>query len=92
MARWWARMETIIPYRRKRAGRSGHVRVVGASHVSHAPHYLWRQVCRSYVWFRKRRPSARWTRGVRGRGDYQLKATFIREVTGASAMSPLHRW
>jgi hypothetical protein len=29
-------------------------------YVRHAPHYFWRQVCRGYVWFRKRWPSAPW--------------------------------
>ncbi len=57
MARWWARMETIIPYRRTRAAEAGPA-ALWRFHVRHAPHYLWRQVCRSYVWFRKRRPSA----------------------------------
>lgn len=57
MARWWARMETIIPYRRKRAAERGAATLLGF-YVRHAPHYLWRQVCRGYVWFRKRRPGA----------------------------------
>ena len=60
MARWWARLETIIPYRRKRAAEQGPA-ALRRFYVSHAPHYLWRQVCRSYVWLRKRRPPARWT-------------------------------
>jgi radical SAM superfamily enzyme YgiQ (UPF0313 family) len=57
MARWWARMETIIPYRRTRAAEEG-PSALWRFYVSHAPHYLWRQVCRSYVWFRKGRSSA----------------------------------
>jgi radical SAM superfamily enzyme YgiQ (UPF0313 family) len=60
MARWWARLETIIPYRRKRAAAEG-PSALRRFYVSHALHYLVRQVCRSYVWLRKRRPSARWT-------------------------------
>jgi magnesium-protoporphyrin IX monomethyl ester (oxidative) cyclase len=60
MARWWARLETIIPYRRKRAAEEG-TAALRRFYLSHVPHYLWRQVCRSYVWLRKRRPSARWT-------------------------------
>lgn len=57
MARWWARMETIIPYRRKRAAKEGPA-AVARFYVRHIPHYAWRQVCRTYVWFRKRSPSA----------------------------------
>lgn len=57
MARWWARMETIIPYRRKRAAEHGRV-AVARFYVRHVPHYAWRLVCRSYVWFRKRTPTA----------------------------------
>jgi radical SAM superfamily enzyme YgiQ (UPF0313 family) len=57
MARWWARMETIIPYRRTRAAERGVSALLGF-YVRHAPHYGWRQVCRTYVWFRKRRPAA----------------------------------
>jgi anaerobic magnesium-protoporphyrin IX monomethyl ester cyclase len=60
MARWWARMETIIPYRRTRAARAGRVALAGFF-VRHAPHYAWRQVCRAYVWLRKRWPAAPWT-------------------------------
>ena len=56
MARWWARMETIIPYRRTRAARQGPVALLRFS-VRHAPHYAWRLVCRSYVWLRRRWPS-----------------------------------
>jgi magnesium-protoporphyrin IX monomethyl ester (oxidative) cyclase len=59
MARWWARMETIIPYRRKRAATVGRLELA-RFYVRHAPHYFWRQVCRGYVWFRKRWPSAPW--------------------------------
>jgi anaerobic magnesium-protoporphyrin IX monomethyl ester cyclase len=58
MARWWARMETIIPYRRKRAARAGAFALL-RFHLTHLPHYVWRQVVRSYVWFRKARPSPR---------------------------------
>jgi anaerobic magnesium-protoporphyrin IX monomethyl ester cyclase len=57
MARWWARMETIIPYRRKRATERGTSSLL-RFYVEHAPHYLWRRVCRTYVWFRRRFPSA----------------------------------
>jgi anaerobic magnesium-protoporphyrin IX monomethyl ester cyclase len=56
MARWWARMETIIPYRRKRAAALGTSALL-EFYVRHTPHFLWRQVCRTYVWMRKRRPS-----------------------------------
>ncbi len=59
MARWWARMETIIPYRRKRAAAEGVAALLGF-YASHVPHYVWRQACRTYVWARKRRPSAPW--------------------------------
>jgi hypothetical protein len=56
MARWWARMETILPFRRTRAaarGRSALLRF----YLTHAPHYGWRQACRLYVWWRRRWPA-----------------------------------
>ena len=56
IARWWARMETIIPYRRTRAAKEGGA-ALGRFYVRHAPQYAWRQACRLYVWFRKRWPS-----------------------------------
>jgi anaerobic magnesium-protoporphyrin IX monomethyl ester cyclase len=52
MARWWSRMETIIPYRLKRAREQG-AGAVARFYVKHVPHFLWRQYCRAYVWFRK---------------------------------------
>jgi radical SAM superfamily enzyme YgiQ (UPF0313 family) len=67
MARWWARMETIIPYRRKRAAKEG----LGALlrfYANHAPHYAWRTACRAYVSYRKRYPAAKATAG--GTGDF----------------------
>jgi radical SAM superfamily enzyme YgiQ (UPF0313 family) len=57
MARWWARMESIIPYRRKRAAEQGALTLL-RFYARHTPHYLWRQVCRTYVGLRKRFPSA----------------------------------
>jgi radical SAM superfamily enzyme YgiQ (UPF0313 family) len=59
MARWWARMETIIPYRRARAADLGRA-ALARFYARHAPHYVWRQVCRAYVSLRKRRPPP-WT-------------------------------
>jgi radical SAM superfamily enzyme YgiQ (UPF0313 family) len=59
MARWWARMETIIPYRRKRAAKKG-AGALARFYVEHVPHYVWRQACRTYVWYRKRQPTAPW--------------------------------
>jgi anaerobic magnesium-protoporphyrin IX monomethyl ester cyclase len=59
MARWWARMETIIPYRRKRAAATSKSEL-RRFYLRHAPHFLWRQVCRAYVWGRRRWPSASW--------------------------------
>jgi anaerobic magnesium-protoporphyrin IX monomethyl ester cyclase len=55
MARWWARMETIIPYRRKRAAREGGGALL-RFYVRHVPHYAWRMACRAYVSLRKRVP------------------------------------
>ena len=54
MARWWARMETILPHRRKRLqpGLGPLARFL----IRHLPHFAWRQLCRAYVWFRKRVP------------------------------------
>lgn len=58
MARWWARMETILPYRRRRLPR-GSARALTGFYLRHAPHYVWRQVCRTYVWWRRRHPGSR---------------------------------
>ncbi len=52
MARLWARLETILPYRRNHAAEGG----AGALlrfHVRHLPHYAARQYCRTYVWLRR---------------------------------------
>jgi anaerobic magnesium-protoporphyrin IX monomethyl ester cyclase len=53
MARWWSRMETILPYREKRARAQG-TRALLAFYARHAPHYVWRSACRSYVAWRRR--------------------------------------
>lgn len=52
MARWWARMETILPYREKRAKQQG-VRALLRFYRAHTPHYLWRSACRAYVALRR---------------------------------------
>jgi radical SAM superfamily enzyme YgiQ (UPF0313 family) len=51
VARYWARMETILPYRRKRARGA---RALADFYVKHAPHYALRTACRAYVAVRKR--------------------------------------
>jgi magnesium-protoporphyrin IX monomethyl ester (oxidative) cyclase len=52
MARLWSRLETILPYRRKRAREIyGNL---AKFYLRHIPHYLIRQYCRAYIWFRKR--------------------------------------
>jgi hypothetical protein len=56
MARWWARMETILRYRRRRLP-PGSRRARAAFYLRHTPHYVWRQVCRTYVWWRRRHPA-----------------------------------
>jgi radical SAM superfamily enzyme YgiQ (UPF0313 family) len=53
MARWWARMETIIPYRKKRARAAGRKALLDF-YRHHASHYAWRLVCRAYVAYRGR--------------------------------------
>jgi magnesium-protoporphyrin IX monomethyl ester (oxidative) cyclase len=60
MARWWARMETILPYRKRRAAREGR-RALTRFYATHLPHYAWRTACRAYVGARKgmASPSAR---------------------------------
>ena len=58
IARWWARMESIIPFRRKRAAERGR-RALCRFYAAHIPHYAWRQACRLYVSWRRRRPSSR---------------------------------
>lgn len=61
VARLWARLETILPYRSRRAGAQGPLARV-TFHLRHAPHHLVRRWCRTYVWFRSRRatpPSGR---------------------------------
>jgi radical SAM superfamily enzyme YgiQ (UPF0313 family) len=57
VARLWARLETILPYRMRRAGARGPLGRV-TFHLRHAPHHLVRQWCRTYVWFRSRRGTA----------------------------------
>jgi MoaA/NifB/PqqE/SkfB family radical SAM enzyme len=58
MARWWARMETILPYRRKRAAAEG-VTALAGFYVKHSPHYAWRSACRLYVKARRRFPATK---------------------------------
>ena len=57
MARWWARMESVLAYRRKRALASGPLALI-RFHGTHLPHYVWRTGCRLYVWARRRKPAA----------------------------------
>jgi magnesium-protoporphyrin IX monomethyl ester (oxidative) cyclase len=52
MARWWARMETIVRYRGRRLSAGSAARLWFT--LRHTPHYFWRQVCRTYVWWRRR--------------------------------------
>ena len=52
MARWWARMETIIAYRKGRARARGFAPLF-EFYASHVPHYAWRTTCRGYVAVRK---------------------------------------
>jgi magnesium-protoporphyrin IX monomethyl ester (oxidative) cyclase len=54
VARYWARLETILPYREKRAERAGLPALLGF-YAKHVPHYLCRSACRSYVAWRKTR-------------------------------------
>ncbi len=56
MARWWARMESILPFRRKRAAARGTLALL-RFHVTHLPHYAWRTVCRWYVYARRWKPA-----------------------------------
>jgi anaerobic magnesium-protoporphyrin IX monomethyl ester cyclase len=60
MARWWARMETIIPYRYARARAAGR-RAVLDFYRRHVVHYVWRQACRAYVAYRRRFPGPAFT-------------------------------
>jgi radical SAM superfamily enzyme YgiQ (UPF0313 family) len=66
IARWWARMETIIPYRRKRAASEGKGALVHF-YRTHLAHFALRQFCRTYVWFRKRLPPSARTIAPAGR-------------------------
>jgi anaerobic magnesium-protoporphyrin IX monomethyl ester cyclase len=52
MARLWARLETILPYRGKRAAQRGALAQIGFW-LRHVPHFLVRQYCRAYVWYRR---------------------------------------
>ena len=63
MARWWSRMETILPYRKKRAGPGPGALL--RFYLRHVPHYLWREACRGYVAFRRRFPARRAAEGRR---------------------------
>lgn len=51
-ARLWSRLETIIPFRRKRAAEQGSSALL-KFYIKHVPHYLVRQYCRAYVWYRR---------------------------------------
>jgi radical SAM superfamily enzyme YgiQ (UPF0313 family) len=64
MARWWARMETIIPYRYERARSAGR-RALLDFYRRHAAHYVWRLVCRAYVAYRRRFPARALTASIR---------------------------
>jgi magnesium-protoporphyrin IX monomethyl ester (oxidative) cyclase len=55
MARWWARMETILPYRKRRAKGQA---ALARHYATHLPHYAWLGMCRAYVKGRKRAPNA----------------------------------
>jgi anaerobic magnesium-protoporphyrin IX monomethyl ester cyclase len=52
MARLWSRLETILPYRLKRV-RSQGTGALFRFYLHHIPHYVVRQYCRAYVWYRK---------------------------------------
>lgn len=52
MARWWSRMETILPYREKRARAAGS-RPLVEFYARHLPHFAFRRMCRAYVSLRK---------------------------------------
>jgi radical SAM superfamily enzyme YgiQ (UPF0313 family) len=56
MARWWARLETILPYLRRRARARGTAALL-RFYVRHVPHYAWRTVCRAYVAVRRAVPA-----------------------------------
>ena len=58
VARLWARLESILPYRRERLGREGPL-PVAAFYARHLPHYVCRAACRAYVAFRKHSTSPR---------------------------------
>ena len=46
MARWWARMETILPYRKRRA-RAGGLPSLVEFYARHVPHYAFRSISSS---------------------------------------------
>lgn len=60
MARWWARMETILPYHRARAAAAGWG-ALARFHLRFAPQHAWLLACRAYVAFRRRFPGPRVT-------------------------------
>jgi radical SAM superfamily enzyme YgiQ (UPF0313 family) len=53
VARTWARLETILPYRRKRAAAKGALALLGF-YARHLPHHALRLASRGYVWVRRR--------------------------------------
>ena len=52
-ARLWARLETIIPYRLRRAQAQGR-QAVTRTYIHHIPHMMVRSWVRGYVWWRSR--------------------------------------
>lgn len=56
VARLWARLETILPYRARRARPRGALALL-RFYVTHAPHLAVRLACRAYVAMRRSRPS-----------------------------------
>jgi radical SAM superfamily enzyme YgiQ (UPF0313 family) len=55
VARFWARMESILPYRRKRARARGTLPTL-EFYLKHGVHYALRSACRAYVAWRKKSP------------------------------------
>ena len=55
VARWWSRLESILPYRKKRT--RGAIPTL-KFYMQHSPHYALRSACRAYVAWRKHRSAS----------------------------------
>ena len=88
VARLWFRLETLIPFKLRRARQSGGAAAVRRTQLRLAPHYVVRQALRGYVWCRSRMPqtasyTADTSRGGAGSRDEEGAMARSRSITSA---------